>query len=68
MSGLFKPPAPPPIQPPPPMPDTNSPQVMEAQRSAVAQQMAAGRASTILTKPGGTLAGGDYGSQKLGAR
>lgn len=71
MSGIFKKPAPQPVQQPAPMPDPDNPQVQEAKRKKALEDMGrAGRASTILTTPdsrGGTTGGDSYGSNRLGS-
>lgn len=54
------------VKPAAPMPDSNSPDVLEARRRAQLDIMGrAGRSSTILTAP--TQRGGDYSSNSLGA-
>lgn len=59
--GAPKPPAP---TPPPTMPDPMSPEAMEARKKALAQTMAGGRSSTVLTSP--LAAGSPGGGTKLG--
>lgn len=56
MSGLFGGASAPKPKPPAPMPDTNDPAILEAmRRRRAAAAGASGRASTILTGPGGMM-------------